>query len=333
MRTPVKLTVFASAVAVVFAGALAVGATTGSPIEPGTTTPHGADHNAAHSARQADTADTDAAAGGLVVADRGYALKLADPVLPADGTAVVAFAITGEDGEPVTDFEITHDKEMHLILVRRDGTGFQHLHPTMAPEGTWSAEAELTPGAWRVFADFAPAAGPGAGEALTLGADLSVAGAYDPEPVPAPSRTASVDGYDLTLDGELTPGRDSALTVSVSRDGEPVDDLQPYLGAYGHLVALRAGDLAYLHVHPDSGAGDGSTPAGPDITFHATAPSIGTYLLYLDFQHDGEVRTAAFTIAAGTPSSNKTLPTSPGVPADHGDRDGYGGSGHDGHSH
>ena len=76
-------------------------------------------------------------------------------------------------------------------------------------------------------------------------------------------------------------------------------DLQPYLAAYGHLVALRAGDLAYLHVHPAGAPGDGVTPAGPGITFYATAPTAGDYRLYLDFQHDGVVRTAEFTVHAG----------------------------------
>ena len=60
-----------------------------------------------------------------------------------------------------------------------------------------------------------------------------------------------MDGYTVTLDGDLTAGADAKLTLSVSRDGKPVTDLQPYLAAYGHLVALRDGDLAYLHVHPE----------------------------------------------------------------------------------
>ena len=64
-------------------------------------------------------------------------------------------------------------------------------------------------------------------------------------------------------------------------------------------MALRAGDLAYLHVHPAGAPGDGVTPAGPGITFYATAPTAGDYRLYLDFQHDGVVRTAEFTVHAG----------------------------------
>ncbi|MFC7759654.1 hypothetical protein ACFQY4_17790 [Catellatospora bangladeshensis] len=97
----------------------------------------------------------------------------------------------------------------------------------------------------------------------------------------------------------------------MTKDGKPVTDLQPYLAAYGHLVALRDGDLAYLHVHPDGEPGDGRTTAGPQIVFHAEVPSAGAYRLFLDFQHNGVVRTAAFTAAAGTAAPAAPAPPSP----------------------
>jgi hypothetical protein len=96
----------------------------------------------------------------------------------------------------------------------------------------------------------------------------------------------------------------------------PVTDLQPYLAAYGHLVALREGDLAYLHVHPEGTPGDGKTAAGPGIGFVAEVPSAGGYRLFLDFQHDGVVRTAEFTVdTAGTPATT-SAPTSATAPVE-----------------
>ncbi|MFD0591940.1 hypothetical protein ACFQZ4_04690 [Catellatospora coxensis] len=151
-------------------------------------------------------------------------------------------------------------------------------------------------GQYRLFADFRPA---GRDQGLTLGVDLPAPGAYQPAALPAAARTATVDGYTVTLGGDLVPGTSSKLTLTVARDGKPVTDLQPYLAAYGHLVALRDGDLAYLHVHPDGNPGDGRTSAGPQIVFHAEVPSAGAYRLFLDFQHNGVVRTAAFTAVAG----------------------------------
>jgi hypothetical protein len=121
---------------------------------------------------------------------------------------------------------------------------------------------------------------------------LSPAGAGGP--MDAPSRAARVDGYTVELAGDLLPGRASPVTLTVTRDGQPVTDLQPYLGAYGHLVALREGDLAYLHVHPEGIAG-----SGPQVRFVAEVPSTGTYRLFLNFQHGGAEHTADFTVTTG----------------------------------
>ncbi len=120
-----------------------------------------------------------------------------------------------------------------------------------------------------------------------------MAGDYRPQPLPKPTATAGVDGYTVAVDGDLTAGHTSRLTLTVSKNGAPVSDLQPYLGAYGHLVALRAGDLGYLHVHPQE-----TTGAGSAIAFDVEVPTAGAYRLFLDFQHDGVVRTAPFTATA-----------------------------------
>jgi hypothetical protein len=80
----------------------------------------------------------------------------------------------------------------------------------------------------------------------------------------------------------------------VSKDGREVTDIEPYLGARGHLVALREGDLAFLHVHPEDAA-----TAGAGINFGVEYPSRGAYRLFLQFKHDGAVRTVAFTEEVG----------------------------------
>ena len=170
----------------------------------------------------------------------------------------------------MTDYTVEHEKLLHLIVVRRDLAGFQHVHPTLDTAGTWSVPLDLTRGGdYRVFADFTPAGG----EGVTLGTDLRVAGTYDPQELPAPAPTATVDGYTVTLGGALRPGETSNVTLSVSRDGQPVTDLQPYLGAYGHLVALRTADLGYLHVHPDGHPGDGVTAPARGSTSPSPRPA------------------------------------------------------------
>src|SRR5829696_8378139 len=84
-----------------------------------------------------------------------------------------------------------------------------------------------------------------------------------------------------TLTGWLITG---PCPGPASRHGHAVH-AEPYLGARGHLVALREGDLAYLHVHP----------SGNSVAFATGFPTAGRYRLYLQFKHDGRVHTAAFT--------------------------------------
>ncbi|MBH5338768.1 hypothetical protein IHE55_29915 [Streptomyces pactum] len=234
----------------------------------------------------------------MSVSENGYTLEFDSTILPA-GVQTVSFRVTGPDGRAVTAFVPEHEKELHFIAVRRDTAGFQHVHPVRDEKGTWSVELALEPGDWRFFTDIHPAGHDGT---MTLGIDVAVAGPYDPRPLPEVDRTARVGEYTVVLDGGLVPGEASALTLTVSRNGHPVTDLEPYLAAYGHLVALRVGDLGYLHVHPEGEPGDGTTAPGPEIAFMAVAPSAGTYRLYLDFQHDGSVRTAEFTVRTTAPS-------------------------------
>ncbi len=322
MNNALKLGGFLAVLAAVFALALGIGNAAG-PVAT-VSDEHDAGHTSAgasddsedgdelsgghgdHASGSGESTEGGAQPTGLMISEHGYTLALGDPHPQAGGHTPVTFEIIDPDGAPLTDYEPTHDKDLHFIAVRRDLTGFQHVHPTMAADGTWSTQLDLSPGSWRFFADFQPG---DHGETMTLGADAAVAGPFRPTPLPEPSDTAAIDDYTVTLDGELVPGDASELTLTVSRGGKPVTDLQPYLAAYGHLVALRAGDLGYLHVHPDGDPGDGTTEPGPQITFYAEIPSTGDYRLFLDFKHDGVVRTAAFTATASTSPGSDTSDT------------------------
>ncbi|MFF7215159.1 hypothetical protein ACFZAU_32240 [Streptomyces sp. NPDC008238] len=323
MNTGAKITAFAVVLAASFGSAYGVGAALDPVRAPGS----GANApEAAHAHGGTGTASTanstgDASAAhpvaGLAATEAGYTLDLLTPRVGSGRPDRLRFVIRDADGHPLTSYRRAHEKELHLVLVSRDLTEYRHLHPVRAADGTWSTAVGLPrAGDYRVLADFTPAA-EGSRE-LTLARDLSVTGAHRPAaPAPA-SRTATVDGYTVTLDGSLRSGAERELRLTVTRDGREVTDLQPYLGAYGHLVALRAGDLAYLHVHPGGTPGDGRTAPGPEVSFTATAPSAGTYRLFLDFKHRGTVRTAAFTVTAGEGG-------------EHGHADADGGSGGHGH--
>ncbi len=230
----------------------------------------------------------DGTPSGLSISEGGYALALGERTPPLGQRAPFRFQILNERGEAQRSFDRQHDREMHLIVVARDLSGFQHLHPDRHADGTWEVQLELqAAGVYRAFADFSVGGNP-----LTLGADLFVSGEFRPRPLPEPSPRSRTDGgYAVVL---RDPGgaveASSALEFEVHRGDDLVRDLEPYLGARGHLVALREGDLAFLHVHPRDAAVEGDA-----ITFDAHFPSAGRYRLFLQFQHEGQVRTAAFT--------------------------------------
>jgi hypothetical protein len=176
---------------------------------------------------------------------------------------------------------------MHLIVIRRDFARFQHLHPRQLEDGSWEVKVDLSQaGVYRVFADFATA-----DRSLTLATDLFVPGRFDPVPLPRPASTDHAgDGYEVSLDSASPRSGANQVRFTVSRNGRELDTVEPYLGADGHLVALRENDQAFLHTHPDGEAG-GSGP----ISFEVEYPSAGRYRLFLQFKHQGDVRTASFT--------------------------------------
>ncbi|MPZ59696.1 MAG: hypothetical protein GEU93_00080 [Propionibacteriales bacterium] len=327
MNTPTRLGGYLAVLALIFGagtllGDVLVDAGTVERAESETAGDHdsrGGDHAAKRDAAGDDTA-TEAMPAGLMISQHGYTLDIAQRTAPAARGVPLRFRIVRPDSAPVTEYDETHGRDLHLIAVRRDMAGFQHVHPVLDDSGTWRTRLDLShPGPYRIFADFVAT---GHDMQMTLASELVAVGDYQPRPLPEPDRTAHVDGYEVTLDSGLAAGEGSELTFSVSRDGRPVTDLQPYLAAYGHLVALRDGDLAYLHVHPEGEPGDGTTESGPRIAFHATTPSAGDYRLFLQFRHDDAVHTAEFTVRAGEAATHAD---------DAGEDDAGEGGGHDDH--
>ena len=287
MSARARIPVFLAVLALLFGGA----ALAGGAIEPRGENPTAdTDDRDGHASGAGDDQMTTAThtgaapdpVRGLALADDGLQVVVEDPELRRGATERLRFRVVDEAGRTVRDFDVEHEKRMHLIVARRDLTGFQHLHPEQAADGSWSTPLRLDEaGSYRLFADFSHA-----GTAQTLATDLRVDGNAELRPLPAVQTTSVSDGgYDVRLDaGHARPGREAALRFTITRHGAPVET-EPYLGAGGHLVALRDGDMAFLHVHPND---DG-------VAFAATFPTEGRYRLFLQFKHDGRVQTVAFT--------------------------------------
>jgi hypothetical protein len=288
-----RLAVFAIALILALVAGFAIGrATTTSTQEQqaaqpgvGATTMPGDGHGHQHGGSGA-TAGASGEIGGLTVSAGGYRLVPERTVFAAGTPQPFSFQVRGPDLLPVTSYITEHEKELHLIVVRRDLTGYQHLHPVRAGDGTWSLPLTLsTPGWYRAIADFTVADSAGRQIALTLAIDLVAPGAAAVAELPAPAKTATAGGFTVSHDANPQPG--VTMPVNLRVEGAT---LERYLGSYGHLVVLREGDLAYLHVHPEEQL------VGGAVRFWMAAPSLGRYRAFFDFQVAGKVNTAEFTL-------------------------------------
>lgn len=248
-------------------------------------TPHGYTDSGSH-----------AHPGGLTVAADGLQLEPSETRIEPGDPHKWTYQICTDEGDVVTEFEETHDQLAHLILVRRDLTHFQHLHPTLADDGTWSAEfVLLDPGVYRAFVDVLVG-----GQPTTLGVDILSSGVTQYKDRPRTTRKAEVEGYTVELTPEQIPADETiGMEFEIRRDGA-VAHLDSYLGALGHLVALRDGDLAYLHAHPED-----TDPEDGLVRFAVRFPTTGRYRLFLQAKPDGELITTSFDVHAGENTSSE----------------------------
>ena len=234
--------------------------------KPGMTTPEVAEDDGGHGEIGGSHGEATRGPGATDAHD--LKLELEPASLRAGEDGEIAFRILGPDGEPITKFDVAHTKQVHLILVSRDLEHFRHVHPK-ATEDQWSAQVRPpAPGDYRVVADVKHD-----GRALALTGDLTVDG--DPVATGQPAAEATFK------EQELTAGR--PVTLEFEAPGRT----QPYLGAAGHLVVMREGDLEYLHVHPKK----------DELAFGAGFPEAGRYVMFLEYRRAGEVKLSRFAVA------------------------------------
>jgi Heavy metal binding domain len=188
--------------------------------------------------------------------------------------------------QPVKDFAVVHEKLMHLFLVGEDLSFFAHQHPVLQPDGSFLLDVRLpNAGMYRLLADYYPA---------NSVPQLSVATLFVTGNPPVPH-----------LEPSLAPAKSTNLTASLRLEPEqpvaglqtrlfftldPATGLEPYLGAWGHMLAASEDLIDLLHLHPFLANGDAS------VQFNAIFPRAGLYRIWTQFQRQGEVNTVVFTI-------------------------------------
>ncbi len=228
------------------------------------------------------------------------------PGRPAAGEAAeLEFRVHHRDRpkENYSAFQVVHEKLMHLLIVRDDLRYFGHEHPDISPDGAFRLRyAFPAAGAYHLFVDIAPR---GAGSQVLM-AKLRVGGKsdarYDVARAPASDRSPikKIENTQVELDtcGPVPARRTTAVTFRLkdAATGRAVTDLQPYLGAMGHLILIHQDGVTFVHSHPDErvpGVGrDGSVP------FLVRFPKAGLYRGWSQFQRNGSILTGDFIVEA-----------------------------------
>jgi hypothetical protein len=209
-------------------------------------------------------------------------------------------------GEPVTQFAEVHDKLFHFFIVSRDMTQFFHEHPVLEQDGSFTYEHVIpAAGHYMLFSDFMPVGGGPqmiATPLVTAGFDGDIASSW-PNLKPDTSYLKSANGVTVELQidpTKLIAGEEADVPIHFEdeKTGQPVKDLQRYLGAFGHAMMLSEDMTEHVHAHPAEML-EGTTVTeggGPDLTFHALFPKPGNYRIWLQFQRNNTLSTLPFTV-------------------------------------
>ncbi|MEX2416742.1 MAG: hypothetical protein WD424_11405 [Paenibacillaceae bacterium] len=213
---------------------------------------------------------------------------------PKSGMEIILnIQVQDNDHKPIEYFDISHEKKLHLIVVSKDFSYFHHIHPEYIDEGLFEIKTQFpSGGAYKLFADFIPTGG----EAMTKSKWIEVEGNRAPSKAfePDSNLTKSVGGKEVTLSiDQLQAGKEVILNFTIKDDKtkEPINNLEQYLGAVGHVVILTEDAEQYLHVHPME-----EKATGPDAKFATTFPQSGIYKIWGQFQHKGQVFTIPFVV-------------------------------------
>jgi hypothetical protein len=221
----------------------------------------------------------------LMVRTEPAAIKVGEPVK-------LNLMIHDATGAMIKDFETVHEKKLHLIIVRDGLDRFAHIHPEIDQAGNITGTFTFhTAGNYRLYADHKPT---GKKQAAPI-AEVNVPGTPPPKPELAPNVPGRVKGDNLAADIAIVKAKAGETTriafTLLDAAGKPVADLQPYLGAMGHLVVLSADGKQYVHSHPLEGKSSGGA-----VAFEAHFPHPGIYKGWGQFQRSATVHDVPFVV-------------------------------------
>ena len=235
----------------------------------------------------------DSEGNGLEASLLGLNLTDVDTDATSESPGQLSFRIKFDNDTTARDYVRDQGKYLHTYLVSPDLSTYLHVHPVLSA-GKWSVDVPaLPPGQLHMVASFVAADSEGEFHGVTLGTELDLGGTATATPLPKPVPAVKVDGYTVTLDGDLSVGKEAELNLTVTEGGQPVT-LEPYLESWAHTSAFAADSLALSHLHSaQEWKQDADSPE--ILTFDWTPDAAGDYRFFIEFRADGDLHRAEFT--------------------------------------
>jgi uncharacterized protein YceK len=251
-------------------------------------------HGSHEAAANPASADEHSGHGGeMPKASADLSASFTSASLKANEKSELTIQIADGSGKPVTDFQVNHEKLLHLIIVNHNLSSFQHIHPDYQGNGKFTVSTSFDAGGdYKLIADFIP----NGGTSTTLSQWVKVVGKEAEHAVLKADaklqQEVSGKAVELSL-SSMKAKEDVTLSFMIrnAQTNKDITNLQPYLGAVGHVVILSADAEQYIHVHPLE-----EKATGPLAKFATSFPEAGVYKLWGQFQHNGEVFTVPFVV-------------------------------------
>ncbi len=206
------------------------------------------------------------------------------------------------EGEAIRHFEYVHERPIHLLVASSDLGDFDHIHPEISAADVYDVTYVFPHGGtYRLWANFALPGEVPRVEQFDITVQGSTASSQ-PLEVSRSKQTRGAFSVELVAPPFLASGSDVPMTLKLSG---AKDQLQPYLGAWAHVILISADLQSFAHAHPleDSSlaatANHTHTALGPppdEVRFLTAFPKAGIYKLWAQFQLAGAVLTVPFVV-------------------------------------
>lgn len=247
------------------------------------------------------------------------------------------FTIKDNQDAIVKDLETVHEKLVHLLIVSKDLAEFYHVHPEQQADGSFKVmHAFPNGGDYRLYVDFTPQAS----SQIVEQVNVKVSGTERAAVPLVPDQTLEKTIDDLRVvmkpEGDIKAGNELMLNFQVfdAKSGNPVTDLQNYLGALAHFVIISEDMKDFVHAHPmskgekmdgmkmdeskphshDKTEGDAKKVSESEVSAHTAFPRTGLYKLWAQFQRNGKVISVPFIV--NVPQTDKTVANNDAIPSD-----------------